>query len=182
MMPKRISHKIFTKTSLRRLFARILGFLGVGFLLFIITGLSLFIYYIKDLPRPEKFTEKALIQSTKIYDRTGEILLYEMYGEEKREIVPLDQIPETLIKAILAAEDVNFYKHFGIDFRGIVRATLANLQIMQPSQGGSTISQQLIRSSLLTREKTLERKVREIILTLELERQYSKEQILELYL
>lgn len=156
--------------------------MGFFFLFFLFGFLALFIYVAKDLPRPEKFTEKSSIESTKIYDRTGEILLYEMYGEEKREIVSLDKVPNHLKHAVLTAEDINFYKHFGVDFKAIIRATLANLKLMKPTQGASTISQQLIRSSFLSREKTLKRKVREIILTLELERKYSKDQILEFYL
>jgi len=150
------------------------------FLAFVV--LALFVYYSKDLPQPERFAERTSVESTKIYDRSGEVLLYEMYGEEKREAVSLDKVPEQLKQAIIATEDVNFYHHFGIDFRGIIRATLANLKLMKPAEGGSTISQQLIRSTFLTNEKTLKRKVREIILTLELERKYSKDQILEFYL
>jgi len=142
----------------------------------------LFVYYAKDLPRPEKFTERPFTESTKIYDKTGEVLLYEMYGEEKREIIPIDRVPENVIKAVLAAEDINFYKHAGVDFKGVTRAILTNLRLLSPTQGASTISQQLIRSSLLTREKTIGRKIRELILTIELERQYSKEEILEFYL
>ena len=136
----------------------------------------------KDLPRPEKFTEHQVFQSTKIYDRTGKVLLYELYGEEKRTIVPLNVVPEYLINAILAAEDANFYKHMGVDLKAIARAILIDLKIGSPLQGASTISQQLIRSSFLTREKTTERKTKEIILTLELERRYPKDQILEWYL
>lgn len=159
-----------------------LKLLGGLFLFFVLAFLALFIYVAKDLPRPENFTEKSSVESTKIYDRTGKVLLYEMYGEEKREIVEFDKVPGSLKEAILATEDVNFYKHFGIDFKGVARAVLANLKLMKPAQGGSTISQQLIRSSFLGREKTIKRKVREIILTLELERRYSKDQVFDFYL
>ena len=152
------------------------------FLSFVFCSLLLFIYYAKDLPRPEKFIERELFESTKIYDRTGEVLLYEIYGEEKREWVSLEGIPEYLKQAIIATEDANFYQHSGIDLKGIVNAILANLKIMKPTYGGSTIPQQLIRSTFLTLEKTAERKTREIILSLELDRHYSKEQILEWYL
>ena len=152
------------------------------FLLFVFCSLLLFIYYAKDLPRPEKFIERELFESTRIYDRTGEVLLYEIYGEEKRAWVSLETIPECLKQAVIATEDANFYQHSGIDLKGIVNAALANLKIMKPSYGGSTIPQQLIRSTFLTLEKTAERKTREIILSLELDRRYSKEQILEWYL
>ena len=150
------------------------------FLLFLV--LFLFIYYAKDLPRPEVFTEKQLIQSTKIFDRTGEVLLFNIYGEEKRTYVSSEKISEHLRKAVIAAEDANFYNHHGIDVKGMVRALLSDVKVMKPVYGGSTISQQLIRSSFLTLEKTVERKIREIILSLELDRRYSKDQILEWYL
>ncbi len=153
------------------------------FLFFILLGCVFsFLIIAKDFPRPEKFTEHQIFQSTKIYDRTGETILYELYGEEKRTIVPLSTIPKNLINAILATEDSNFYQHKGVDFKGIARAILMDLKIGSLSQGASTISQQLIRSSFLTREKTTERKTKEIILTLALERRYSKDQILEWYL
>lgn len=143
---------------------------------------SLFIYYTKDFPRPEKFTEKNLAQSTKIYDRTGKILLYEIYGEEKRSWVSLDAMPDYLKKMAIAAEDADFYNHFGIDPKGIARAVWTDLKIKKASVGGSTIPQQLIRSTFLTNEKTTERKIREIIMAIELDRRYSKDQILEWYL
>ena len=175
-MPERkFSRQIYQKTKKEGKFISFLRALGLCFFFLIFGLLFLFVYYAKDLPRPEKFTERPFIQSTKIYDRSGKVLLYEMYGEEKREIVPLNQVPEYLREAVIVAEDINFYQHFGIDLKAIARAALANLKLMQPAQGGSTISQQLIRSSFLTREKTLKRKIREIILTLELERKYSKE-------
>ncbi len=144
--------------------------------------LILFISYTKDFPRPEDFTEKEIAQSTKIFARDGQTLLYEVYGEEKRTVIPLSQISDYLKNAVVAAEDAEFFRHHGISLRGIIRAILADLRIFQPAQGASTISQQLIRSSYLGPEKTGIRKTREIILTLELERRYSKDQILEFYL
>ncbi|MCX6760776.1 MAG: PBP1A family penicillin-binding protein [Candidatus Nealsonbacteria bacterium] len=146
-----------------------------------------FIFYAKDLPRPESFTEKQSIQSTKIFDRTGKILLYEIYGEEKRTLVPLSSIPEYLKQAVIATEDSNFYNNIGIDPKGILRSILINLNIKESvysgsAVGGSTIPQQLIRSTFLTNEKTIQRKIREIVLSLELNRRYPKDQILEWYL
>lgn len=155
---------------------------GASLLFFIVCGLFLFIYYAKDLPRPEVFTEKQFIQPTQIYDREGEVVLYQIYGEEKRTVVPLEQIPSFLKEAVIAAEDANFYHHFGLDLRGILRSILNNLKIGRPIYGGSTLSQQLIRSTFLTLDKTAQRKIKEIILTLELERRYSKDQILGFYL
>ena len=156
--------------------------LGGGFLFSVFIFSFIFIYYAKDLPRPEDFTEKSFVLPTKIYDRTGEVLLYQIYDEEKRTVIPLNEVPEHLKQAVLVAEDENFYSHFGLDLKGIARAVLKNLKIGRPVYGGSTISQQLIRSSFLTPEKTPQRKIKEVILTLELERRYSKDKILEFYL
>ncbi len=155
--------------------------LNILIILFLI-ALALFINIIKDLPRPERFTEGIIYQSTKIYDQTGEILLYEMSGEEKRTLIPLEKAPQSLVNTIIATEDKNFFKHEGIDIKAIARAVLYDLKIKKPVQGASTITQQLIRSYFLTQNKTIKRKTREIILSLELERRYDKEKILEWYL
>lgn len=183
-MAKRIFQKkiVFKKGKKLSIFLKI-GLFLIGILFFfILAGAGVFIYYIKDLPRPEDFNERIPVQSTKIYDRTGKVLLYEIYNEEKREIIPLSEMPESLKKAVIASEDAKFYKHHGIDFEGIIRAIKLNWKLKKPVYGGSTISQQLIRSTFLTTKKTLKRKIREIVLTLELERRYSKDQILEWYL
>ena len=180
-MPERKHHRKTYQKS-RKKFGSLLKFLLFAFLFLISSVLFLFIYYAKDLPRPERFIERQLFESTKIYDRSGQVLLYEIYGEEKRAWVPLEKVPEYLKGAIIATEDANFYQHSGIDFKGIINAVLANLKIMKPTYGGSTIPQQLIRSTFLSLEKTAERKTREIILSLELDQRYSKEQILEWYL
>ena len=141
-----------------------------------------FLYFAKDLPRPELFTERPFVLPTEIYDREGKVLLYQIYDEEKRIIVPLNQVSDYLKEAVVTAEDANFYQHFGLDFGGIVRSIFKNLTSGRLTYGGSTISQQLIRSSFLSAEKTVQRKVKEIILTMELERRYSKDQILGFYL
>jgi len=160
--------------------------LGLGFsaaiLFAVILPVGVFIYYSRDLPRPEKFTEKSFVQSTKIYDRTGKILLWELYGEEKREIIPLGEVGDNVKKAVISTEDAKFYSHKGIDVEAIVRSIMVDIKIKKPTYGASTISQQLIRSTFLTREKTIKRKIREIILAIELERRYTKDQILEWYL
>jgi len=144
--------------------------------------LAVFLYFVKDLPRPEVFTESEINQSTKIYDRKGEIVLSNVYGEEKRTYVPLSDIPDSLKNAVIATEDSNFYQHHGIDFKGILRSIKNNFASKSLNQGGSTITQQLIRSTFLTLDKSIERKVKEIVLSLELDRRYSKDQILEWYL
>jgi penicillin-binding protein 1A len=187
-MPKRKYYRkiyprepLFSKKKKRYLFFFLKLFISL-FLLFFIFTASLFIYYAKDFPRPEKFIERQLAQSTKLYDRTGNTVLYEIYGEEKRTVVPLSTIPEYMKKAVIATEDASFYQHFGVDPKGIIRAILSDLKIGRAIYGGSTIPQQLIRSTFLSSEKTAERKTREIVLALELDRRYSKDQILEWYL
>ncbi|MFH1714239.1 MAG: PBP1A family penicillin-binding protein [Candidatus Nealsonbacteria bacterium] len=174
--------KLSRKTYQRSLPALILKIIVGGFIFSLLFFLAAFIFLAKDLPRPERFTEKQFIQSTKIYDKTGEILLYEIYGEEKRTIVSLDKIPDHLKNAVIVVEDANFYKHFGVDIKGILRSIMINLEIKSPTYGGSTLNQQLIRSTFFSPEKTLKRKFRELILALELDRRYSKDQILEWYL
>ena len=168
--------------KLIKILLRVARYFVVLFLLSALFVVGLFIYYGKDLPQPDDFTEKPFIQSTKIYDRTGKVILYDIYGEEKRELVFLDEISENLKMAILASEDSRFYEHSGIDFQGIARAILIDLKLWKREQGASTITQQLIRSSFLSTKKTIARKVQEIILTLELEQKYSKDQIFEWYL
>ncbi len=165
-----------------KILLKILKYAAFLFLALIALALILFFYYTWNLPRPEKFAESPFIQSTKIYDRTGKVLLYDIYGEEKREIVPFDKISDNLKKAAVAAEDARFYQHKGIDFKALARSMLVNLKLRSPSQGGSTITQQLIRSVYLTNQKTFVRKVREIVLSVEIERRYSKDQILDWYL
>jgi membrane peptidoglycan carboxypeptidase len=152
-------------------------FLGGCFLI-----LLLFIYYTWDLPQPEKFTETPFIQSTKIYDRTGKVLLYDIYGEEKREIVSFDKISDNLKHAVLASEDNRFYQHGGVDILRTIKAILIDISSQSKSQGGSTITQQLIKSVYLTGQKSISRKIREIVLSIELEARYSKDQIFDWYL
>ncbi len=137
---------------------------------------------IRDLPSPSRISERTVIQSTKIYDRTGTVLLYDIHGEEKRTVIPFAAIPANMTHATLAAEDVRFYSHGGIDWRGIARAVLANLRGGGTIQGGSTITQQLVKKAILSDERTITRKIKEIMLALMLERTYSKDEILNMYL
>ena len=160
----------------------VVKYLAFAFLLLCLFVIFLFFYYTWNLPRPEKFTESPFIQSTKIYDRTGKVLLYDIYGEEKREIVSFDKISDNLKHSILASEDARFYEHGGIDFAGILRAILTDLKLQSANQGGSTITQQLIRTVYLTNQKSIARKIREMVLSIELERRYSKDQIFNWYL
>jgi penicillin-binding protein 1A len=151
--------------------------------IFIVTAiLGVFAYFLKDLPNPDKIAERQIVESTKIYDRTGTVVLYDIHGEEKRTVVSFDKMPDSIKKATVAVEDANFYNHFGLDFKGILRAILADLRGQTLSQGGSTITQQFIKSSFLGPEKTFARKIKEAILATEFEIKYPKDKILESYL
>lgn len=137
------------------------------------------IIFLQDLPHPNQLTSREIPQTTKIYDRHG-TLLYEIYASQNRTLVPLSHIPLHLQHATLAIEDKNFYHHPGFDIQGILRAARENSS-GKIVQGGSTITQQLIKSSMLTPEQTIERKIREVILAFWAERIYSKDEILEMY-
>jgi len=164
---------------------RIVVFLRLIFVLIFFSLIGIFItfaYYAKDLPDPKRINERRLIQSTKIYDRTGEVLLYDIHGEEKRTVITFEKIPQHLKDATLVAEDDDFYHHAGIDIRAIFRAAIKNIQKRGIAQGGSTITQQFIKNSLLSSERTFSRKIKETILAIELELLYSKDEILGFYL
>lgn len=174
---------IFTTIKNRRKTIFLVGkYLAFLFLIFCLFILGLFFYYTYNLPRPEAFTQTPFIQSTKIYDRTGKVLLYDIYGEEKREIVPFDKISDNVKHAVLASEDSRFYQHSGIDFESIARSLLVGLKLQPVGHGASTITQQLVKSVYLSPQQTIARKVREIVLSIELEKKYSKDQIFDWYL
>jgi len=150
-------------------------------------GVGVFVYFAKDLPNAQKLNEGQITQSTKIFDRTGKILLYDIHGEEKRTVIPFEEIPLSVKQATIAIEDSNFYQHFGLDFKGILRSFIYNVLGkkflgQKTSVGGSTITQQFIKSALLSPEKTYTRKAKEAILAIEMELRYSKDEILSFYL
>ena len=153
---------------------------GVGATLLMILGV--FLYFSKDLPSPETMNKRTVAESTKIYDRTGEHVLYEIHGEEKRTIILFKDIPDNIKYATIALEDQDFYTHHGVKLTSIFRSVLKDVVRGGAAQGGSTITQQLIKNSLLTNEKTITRKIKEVILALELEQKYSKDEILAMYL
>ena len=155
----------------------LLAVLGLAFwALLIITKMA------KELPSPEQFINRQISQSTKIYDRTAEILLYEIHGEEKRTIVSFEEIPDYAKKATIAIEDQNFYRHPAFDWRAIIRAFITDIIRGRFVQGGSTITQQLAKNAFLTSERTFTRKIKELILAYWIEQRYSKDEILNLYL
>jgi 1A family penicillin-binding protein len=149
--------------------------LFISFLLF-----TFWLTILKGLPSPKELVTRDVEVSTKIYDRNG-VLLYKIYKDQNRTIVPLDQIPLHVRLATLAIEDAEFYVHPGFSVRGILRATLRNLKRGELT-GGSTITQQLVKNALLSSEKTIVRKIKEIILAVGVELVFTKDQILEMYL
>lgn len=162
---------------------KIIKFVIFIFIIMLLSGVFIYFYLSKDLPFIGGISQKSLAQSTKIYDRAGEIVLYEVFNTERRTFVKLNGVPDSIKWATLAAEDANFYEHPAFDIKAIVRAVFHNLiNPQEPIQGGSTITQQLVKNTILSREKTFQRKIKEIILALRLERQYSKDAIFELYL
>lgn len=144
--------------------------------------LSFFLYLQRTLPDPESIATRKVGESTKIYDSTGEVLLYDIHGEEKRTIIPWEQIPETIKEATLASEDSDFYSHKGLDLRGIARAFFKDIVNLGVSQGGSTITQQLVKKALLGDERTISRKIKEAVLAIEIERKFTKDEIFWMYL
>jgi 1A family penicillin-binding protein len=154
--------------------------LSTVFLFFMALILYSYFAIFKGLPSPKELEARQPEVSTKIYDRNGN-LLYKIYKDQNRTIVPLTQIPMHVRLATLAAEDAEFYSHPGFSVRGIFRALIQDIQTGSV-RGGSTITQQLVKNTLLTPEKTLTRKVKELILSVEVEASYTKDQILEMYL
>lgn len=135
-----------------------------------------------DIPAFDTFSERLVSKSTKIYDRTGKILLYDIYQDVKRQVVPFADISRHLKNATVAIEDSEFYQHRGVKPVAILRAFLVNLGSASIKQGGSTITQQLVKNSLLTQERRWSRKIKELVLALKLEHQMSKDEILGHYL
>ncbi len=134
------------------------------------------------IPALEDISERRIDQSTKIYDRTGEILLYDMSSDARRALVPFEDISPYAKAAALAIEDKNFYSHNGFQWTSFLRAVLVNVSTLSFSQGGSTITQQVVKNSILTKDKTPTRKLKELILAIKLEKVLTKDEILSLYL
>ena len=152
----------------------------IGF--FIFTGGTILWAAFLQIPDLNSFEPHLISQSTQIYDRTGKILLYDLGHEIRRTVVPFDQISPNIKNATVAIEDADFYKHKGIRFTSILRAVWVNVTHVGLNQGGSTITQQVIKNSLLTGKKSIPRKIKEWILALKLEKQADKDTILNLYL
>lgn len=149
----------------------------IGFLLLLFGSV---IFFATQIPNPANLSDRDIAQATKIYDKKEE-LLYDIYQDQNRTPIKLDDIPDHVKQATLSIEDKDFYKHSGFSITGIIRSVF-DLAVHRRVEGGSTLTQQLIKNALLTGERTLTRKLKEFILAVQVERVYSKDQILEMYL
>lgn len=147
---------------------------------FLVVTVFLFAWFAKDLPTPNKIRDLVSVGSTRLYDRNLKPL-YTISGDKKRILIENADIPEVAKQAVIALEDKDFYNHIGIDFTGIIRAVFVDIQRGDLSQGGSTLTQQLAKNTILTREKSFVRKIKEVILAIEMEVLFSKEEILTMY-
>lgn len=153
------------------LFSMVLGIVFV---------IGLFAYYSRFLPNPNTLLERSEELSTKLYDRSG-TPIFEVYGDKNRILITLDEVSPELVSATLATEDATFYQHQGYSPKAMVRAFI-NTAFGEGLQGGSTLTQQVVKNTLLTQDRTLVRKIKEFILSLQLENNYEKEQIIQMYL
>ncbi|HRY22179.1 MAG TPA: transglycosylase domain-containing protein, partial [Candidatus Dojkabacteria bacterium] len=168
-------------------------YIGVGVLFFLVClaliGIGIYLKNLQDsLPSPDELVERSSDQSTQILDREGE-LLYTVYGDQNREFVSLDEIPEYTKWAVLSAEDIEFYQHKGIDYFGIAQAFIQNLRAGGVVRGGSTITQQLVKSTILydvlgdeAFAQTYSRKIKEVLITMQVEQSFTKDEILQMYM
>jgi len=171
--PKKIiSEKYPDKRSLKSQFVLSLGIIAI--ICFI------YIQFFYELPNPNILSNYPSILTTQILDRNGN-LLYKIYKDENRTLVTIESLPQFVKNSFLAAEDKDFYKHKGFSISGIIRALYKNI-FNSKIEGGSTITQQLVKNTLLTNEKTFTRKIKELILSVEVEFTYSKDKIFEMYL
>ncbi|HEY5602971.1 MAG TPA: transglycosylase domain-containing protein, partial [Gammaproteobacteria bacterium] len=145
-----------------------------------VTGLAIYWFVVPKLPSIESLREVQLQVPLKVYTRDGKLI--SEFGEKRRAPLDIDQTPKILINAVLAAEDDSFYEHYGVDPKGLLRATVHLMRTGEKGQGGSTITMQVARNFFLSRERTYLRKLNEILLSFKIERELSKNEILELYL
>lgn len=176
------------KTKLRKFV-----YIAIGVVFFIgCIGVLVAGIYLKNLrdslPSPDQLVERSSDQSTKIYDRHGE-LLYTVYGNQNREFVPIEDIPDHTKWALLAAEDVEFYQHKGLDYAGIVMAAIQNTFAGKVVRGGSTLTQQLVKNTILydilgeeAYDQTYSRKIKEALITMQVEQSFTKDEILQMYM
>ncbi len=163
------------------LYSRLSRYALIGLVGGIILIFLMFLWFSRDLPAPGKLSEAQASNSTRIYDRNG-TPLYSVYENINRSYVKLDQIPKNLQNATIATEDKNFYKNKGFSVTGYIRGLLIDPIIRRRITGGSTITQQLVKNVLLSSERSLPRKVKELVLSIQVDKRYSKDEILEMYL
>lgn len=175
------SKKSDPKQTLKKLFRRLL-WLGAWLIALILIWIFFYVAWIsRDLPNPNQLIDREIAQSTKIYDRSGEHVLYEISGDEKRTLVSLAEIPDHVKQATISIEDKNFYKHSGFSVWAMFRTAITNV-VFRRSAGGSTLTQQFIKNAVLSPEKTFSRKIKELIMAYRLEKKFSKDEILQMYL
>ncbi len=174
-----------TKKFISRLFKKIIYlFFILLFLSMLGGGIFAFFTFLRlsaSLPDPNSLIERDVAQTTKILDKTGKTILYEIHGDEQRTLVSLDNIPIFLKQATIAIEDKDFYKHKGFSLWAMTRTMITNVLKGQKA-GGSTLTQQLIKNAILTNEKTYTRKIKEVIFAYQVEKEFNKDEILQMYL
>lgn len=159
--------------------------LRVGFVLagtvLLAAGIGVIAVAIQPIPDLNTFDSRKVAVSTKIYDRTGKTVLYDLNQDIRRNVVPLSEVSPYLQKATIAIEDSEFYSHGGVSLKGTLRALITDIATRSLAQGGSTLTQQVVKNTVLTGKKSITRKAQEWILAFKLEQKYSKDQILEFY-
>lgn len=176
--------RFFHKKGSKKNFGHIVRDVILIILILGVLSATIFLVWATSLKTPDlsSFDDRLLGQSAKIYDRTGKVLLYDLSQKVRRTVVPFGSISPYIKQATIAIEDVDFYNHGGIKATSIIRAVFANLFSLEYSQGGSTITQQVVKNSLLTKNKNISRKLKEWVLAIKLERTTDKDSILNLYL
>jgi penicillin-binding protein 1A len=172
-------YRTSTNKKKRTLLVR-LGLIWLGLLVFMLGAATGFLYIeLRDLPGIEQLEGFVPPVVTSVYSDTDQI--FAEYYQQKRILIPLSDIPQNFINALIAVEDLDFYKHWGIDFRGIFRALWKDIRAGKIVEGGSTLTQQLAKVLFLSPEKSISRKLKEVLLALQIEKKYTKSEILELY-
>ncbi len=171
----------YTQSAKAKFLSLFSSFFLVGVLIFVVLVIGIVVFFATQIPSPEQLQNRIVAASTKIYDRNNE-LLYDIFENQNRSPIKLTEVPESVKHATISIEDKDFYKHGGFSVIGISRSLLELVVKRQIEGGGSTLTQQLVKNALLTSDQSLIRKIKELILSIQVERAYSKDQILEMYL
>jgi penicillin-binding protein 1A len=179
-----IKERVAVLATGRNVMTRVLGgLLALALTLVLLVAMGFagaYQYLAPEIPDAAALRDVKTQLPLRVYSRDGRLIA--QIGEQRRIPVTFEQIPATVIEAFLAAEDARFYQHPGVDWQGLVRAMIANVSAGGVREGGGTITMQLARNTVLTSERTLRRKLKEVFLALRLEREFSKQEILALYL